>query len=82
MCLAYFTLPMALNYQRNSYSLRESVLKTYNDEEIRHVFNIKQVSNMKDDELRRCLIKHKVALQPNKHIQTWKKISDTIEKNR
>ena len=27
----YFTLPMALNYQRNSYKLWESALKTYND---------------------------------------------------
>lgn len=28
MRLAYFTLPMALNYQRDSYKLWESVLKT------------------------------------------------------
>ena len=27
----YFTLPMALNYQRNSYKLWESALNTYND---------------------------------------------------
>ena len=26
----YFTLPMALNYQRNSYTLWENALKTYN----------------------------------------------------
>ena len=29
----YFTLPMALNYQRNSYKLWESALNTYNDKE-------------------------------------------------
>ena len=28
---------MALNYQRNSYTLWESALKTYNDEETRFV---------------------------------------------
>ena len=28
----YFTLPMALNYQRNSYTLWESALETYSDE--------------------------------------------------
>lgn len=29
----YFTLPMALNYQRNSYALWESALRTYEDVE-------------------------------------------------
>lgn len=37
----YFTLPMALNYQRNSYTLWESALKTYTDEETRFVFDPK-----------------------------------------
>ncbi len=35
----YFTLPMALNYQRNSYTLWESANKTYLDEETNFVFN-------------------------------------------
>ena len=35
----YFTLPMALNYQRNSYKLWESALNTYNDKETNFVFN-------------------------------------------
>ena len=35
MCLAYFTLPMALNYQRNSYTLRENALQTYQDKQTR-----------------------------------------------
>lgn len=30
----YFTLPMALNYQRNSYTLWESALKTYQDKKL------------------------------------------------
>lgn len=37
----YFTLPTALNYQRNSYILWENALKTYNDETTRFVFNPK-----------------------------------------
>ena len=37
----YSTLPMALNYQRNSYTLWESALKKYNDEETKFVFNTK-----------------------------------------
>lgn len=78
--LAYFTLPMALNYQRDSYKLWESVLKTWQDEETRKVFDVVKVSKMSDDELRSYLIKYKVALQPNKHIATWKNISNTISK--
>ena len=37
----YFTLPMALNYQRNSYTLWESALKTYQDKETQFVFDPK-----------------------------------------
>lgn len=39
----YFTLPMALNYQRNSYTLWESANKTYNDEETRFVLILMNV---------------------------------------
>lgn len=79
--LAYFTLPMALNYQRDSYKLWEAVLKTFNDNETKKVFDVKEVSKMSEDTLRKHLTKYKVALQPNKHINTWKRISETIYKN-
>ena len=82
LCLCYFTLPMALNYQRNSYNLRESVLETYLDVETKDVFDIKKSSEMKEDNLRNKLLKHKIALQPNKHIQTWQKITVTVNNNR
>lgn len=78
MRLAYFTLPMALNYQRDSYKLWEAVLKTWEDKETRRVFDIALASKMSDEELRKLLSKYKVALQPNKHINTWKTISKTI----
>ena len=35
----YFTLPMALNYQRNSYKLWECANKTYKDSETADVFD-------------------------------------------
>ncbi len=76
--LVYFTLPMALNYQRDSYKLWASALKTWNDVETRKVFDVKLVSKMSDGELRQKLLKYKVALQPNKHIKTWKTIAGTI----
>lgn len=78
MKLAYFSLPMALNYQRDSYKLWESVLKTWQDTETRKVFDVLEVSKMSDEELRGHLMKYKVALQPNKHISTWKKIATVI----
>lgn len=78
--LAYFTLPMALNYQRDSYKLWESVLKTWEDKETREVFDVVKVSEMSDEKLRSLLMKYKVALQPNKHINTWKSIASVIAK--
>jgi hypothetical protein len=79
--LAYFTLPMALNYQRDSYKLWESALKTYNDPETKFVFDIEQVSKKSEDEVRIALMKYKVALQPNKHVNSWWVISKTIYEN-
>jgi hypothetical protein len=79
--LVYFTLPMSLNYQRDSYKLWESVLKTFNDSEDRIIFDIKSSANLDEEQLRKHLIKYKIALQPNKHIATWHKISKTISEN-
>ncbi len=79
--LSYFTLPMALNYQRDSYKLWESALKTFNDPDTRFVFDIHEVTNRTEDEVRTALMKYKVALQPNKHINTWRSISKTITTN-
>lgn len=81
LCLCYFTLPMALNYQRNSYTLRESVLKTYLDLDTKDIFDIEKSSEMREDKLRRKLLKYKIALQPNKHIQTWQRIAKTVDNN-
>lgn len=79
--LAYFTLSMALNYQRDSYKLWEAALLTYQDPETRSVFSVKSVTSMSDEDLRSKLSKYKLALQPNKHIATWKTISQTVNTN-
>ena len=76
--LAYFTLPMALNYQRNSYKLWEAALQTFEDKETRDVFDLEKISTMKKSELKKKLTKHKLALQPNKQTQTWHTISRTL----
>ena len=76
--IAYFTLPMALNYQRDSYKLWESALKSYNDKETAEVFDVKSVSIMEKEKLRAFLMKYKLALQPNKNIENWQKIAKTV----
>jgi hypothetical protein len=77
----YFTLPMALNYQRDSYKLWESALKTFQDEETKEVFDIGKVSEMNFYRLKDLLLKHRLALQPNKHTKTWQTIANTIKTN-
>lgn len=81
MRIAYFTLPMALNYQRDSYKLWEAALKTFNDPETRFIFDISKASKSPEDEVRKALLKYKVALQPNKHVNTWRTITKTIADN-
>lgn len=76
--LCYFTLPMALNYQRNSYALWVAALKTWEDLETRCVFDIEWVSKNSAELLQKKLLKHKLALQPIKHINTWHTISSTV----
>jgi hypothetical protein len=79
--LSYYTMPMALNYQRNSYKLWESAKKTYEDKEINWVFDISKAQKKSAEKLRLALLKYKLALQPNKHIQTWHKISTSFYNN-
>ncbi|HYF29218.1 MAG TPA: hypothetical protein VEA36_02545 [Candidatus Paceibacterota bacterium] len=76
--LSYFTLPMALNYQRDSYRLWEGALKTYQDPETQFVFSVAELSTRSEDDVRAALMKYKVALQPNKHVQTWRTIARTV----
>ena len=65
----YFTLPMALNYQRNSYKLWESANKTYHDIDTQFVFNPKEVLNRSFKEVQSALTKYKVALQKQKQTE-------------
>lgn len=77
----YFTLPMALNYQRNSYKLWEAALVTYRDPETRFVFKPDQVADASEGDVRTALCKYGVALQPNRHTLTWRTICATLTKH-
>jgi hypothetical protein len=79
--LVYFTLPMSLNYQRNSYKLWESAMRTYDDDETKDVFSLGNISQMSFENLQKKLLKYKVALQPVRHTQNWKTIGSFIFNN-
>lgn len=74
----YFTLPMALNYQRNSYKLWESALKTYNDSETKFVFNPKSCLKKSFEDVQYALTKYKVALQKQKQTEIWISLCNTF----
>ena len=75
----YFTLPMALNYQRNSYVIWECANRMYADNEAKKVFDSKAVCLMPEEQLKEYLVKYKVALQQNKQPLIWRKICETVE---
>lgn len=76
----YFTLPMALNYQRNSYTLWESAYKTWNDKQTNNVFYPEKVINQNFETLQNNLTKYKLALQKNKQTEIWLKLCTTLIK--
>ncbi|MEQ2529432.1 hypothetical protein WMO40_22430 [Bacillaceae bacterium CLA-AA-H227] len=75
------TLAMSLNYQRNSYSLWESVVKAYKDPQTKWIFNPIIVANINIDELREALLLHRVGLQPNRHPEIWHRVAKGIVKS-
>lgn len=74
----YFSLGMCLNYQRNAYGLWIACTKTHQDEETSWVFDPPLVGGATTEELRSALLKHKVALQPNRHIENWQRVAGGI----
>lgn len=74
----YFTLPMALNYQRNSYRLWESARETALSPETAFVFEPNQVCAGDRAALAEALLRHRLALQPRKHVDTWWRLCAAI----
>lgn len=74
----YFTLPMSLNYQRNSYTLWESAKQTYSDPETRFVFFPKECLDRSFEDIQYALTKYKIALQKQKQTEIWIKLCDTF----
>lgn len=76
----YFTLPVALNFQRSSPAMWQSVLRTWNDPQTRYVFFPEKLKTKKRNTIQRDLLKYRLAVQTNKHPDIWIKISDTLNR--
>lgn len=74
----YFTLPVCINFQRSSPAMWQAALATYDDPETRYVFFPEQLATTSLETIRRDLLKHKLALQPNKHVAIWTTIARTF----
>lgn len=74
----YFTLPVCINFQRSSPAMWASALKTYEDESTRYVFFPEELASRSIEQIRNDLTKHKLALQPNKHVLIWTTIANTL----
>lgn len=71
----YFTLAPCLNFQRSSPALWVSALKTYQDPETNYLFFPEKVTKTSREKVQKDLMKHKLALQKNKHTDIWMIIS-------
>lgn len=76
--LNVLTLGMSLNYQRDSYKLWQSIAHAYVDHQSRWIFNPRLVAESSLEEVRHALLKHRVALQPNRHPDIWQRVSKGI----
>jgi hypothetical protein len=74
----YFTLPVCINFQRSSPAMWASALATYQDPATNYVFFPEKLAATDPDQIRADLVKHKLALQPNKHVLIWTTIARTL----
>jgi hypothetical protein len=74
----YFTLPVCINFQRNSPAMWAAALKTYKDDTTRYVFFPELLADTPPAKIQADLVKHRLALQPNKHMLIWTTIATTL----
>ncbi|HET9411231.1 MAG TPA: hypothetical protein VFO38_00030 [Candidatus Saccharimonadales bacterium] len=74
----YFTLPVCINFQRNSPAMWAAALATWDDETTRYVFFPEKLASVPTEQIRADLVKHRLALQPNKHVLIWTTIAKTF----
>lgn len=74
----YFTLPVCINFQRSSPAMWAAAFATWNDPTTRYVFYPEELAKRPIETIRADLIKHRLALQPNKHTLIWTTIARTL----
>lgn len=74
----YFSLPVALNFQRNSPAMWKAALATYEDPKTNFAFFPEKSTAVTEAKLRQALTQHKLAIQLNKHTRIWQTISNTL----
>jgi hypothetical protein len=74
----YFTLGMALNYQRSSYALWTACTAAFEDPETGWVFDPARAAEAGVADLRAALLKHRVALQPSRHPDIWRRNAEGL----
>lgn len=74
----YFTLPVCINFQRSSPAMWAAAFATWEDKTTRYVFFPEKLANTPMEQIRADLLKHKLALQPNKHVLIWTTIAQTF----
>lgn len=67
----YFTLPPCLNFQRQSPAMWAAALKTWEDPKTKYLFFPEEVVRRERAQIQKDLLKHKLALQLNKHTDIW-----------
>ncbi|HEY4509625.1 MAG TPA: hypothetical protein VJC15_01415 [Candidatus Paceibacterota bacterium] len=76
----YFTLPPTINFQRSSPAMWRAALATWEDPETNYVFFPEKVAEKKFEQVQKDLLRHKLALQQNKHPKIWTTISSAFHK--
>ena len=74
----YFMLPPCINFQRHSPAMWKSALETWNDAKTQYLFFPEKVFDQHKNKVQKDLLRHKLALQKNKHTDIWIAISKTI----
>lgn len=74
----YFTLPVCINFQRNSSAMWTAALHTWNDKNTRYLFFPEKLAKIPLEKIRDDLLKHRLGLQPNKHTLIWTTIAKTL----
>ncbi len=76
--LLFITLTVALDYMRPAEKLWEASRKTYEDPKTRYLFYPEEVVKKEQSELKRDMLKYKLALRPNKDLKIWKTLCETL----